>query len=77
MNNSIKMRCSKKYLENYIDTIIDSIQNDKDTIIDMIMYGYTESAKITMNISLDEAPTYTFEINKFGEKSPFGEDENE
>lgn len=68
---------SRAYWENYIDTIIDSIKNDKDTIIDMIMYGCTESAKITMNISLEEAPTYTFEINKFGEKSPFGEEEDD
>ena len=67
---------SRAYWEKYIDTIIDSINNDKDTIIDMIMYGCTESAKITMNISLEEAPTYTFEINKFGEKSPFGEEED-
>lgn len=68
---------SRGYWEKYIDTIIDSINNDKDTIIDMIMYGCTESAKITMNISLEEAPKYTFEINKFGEKSPFGEDDEE
>lgn len=68
---------SRAYWEKYIDTIIDSINNDKDTIIDMIMYGCTESAKITMNISLEEAPTYTFEINKFGEKSPFGEEDDE
>ena len=68
---------SRAYWEKYIDTIIDSINNDKDTIIDMIMYGCTESAKITMNISLEEAPTYTFEINKFGEKSPFGEEEDD
>lgn len=68
---------SRGYWEKYIDTIIDSINNDKDTIIDMIMYGCTESAKITMNISLEEAPTYTFKISKFGEKSPFGEDDGE
>lgn len=66
---------SRAYWNNYIDSIIDSIREDKDTIIDMIMYGFTESAKITMNISLEEAPSYSFEINKFGEKSPFGEDE--
>ena len=68
---------SRAYWEKYIDTIIDSIKEDKDTIIDMIMYGCTESAKITMNISLEEAPSYTFEINKFGEKSPFGEEDDE
>lgn len=72
-----KTYVSRAYWEKYIDTIIDSINNDKDTIIDMIMYGCTESAKITMNISLEEAPTYTFEINKFGEKSPFGEEDDE
>ena len=68
--------CSKLYWNNYIDSIIHSINNDKDTIIDMIMYGCTESAKITMNISHEEAPSYTFEISKFGEKSPFGEEED-
>ena len=72
-----KINCSRAYWDNYINTIIESIDNDKDAIIDMLMYGYTESAKITMNISLDEAPTYTFEINKFGEKSPFGEEDDE
>jgi hypothetical protein len=68
---------SRGYWKKYIDTIIDSIKEDEDTIIDMIMYGCTESAKITMNISLEEAPSYSFEINKFGEKSPFVEDEEE
>ena len=70
------MYCSRSYWEKYIETIIDSINNDKDTIIDMLMYGCTESAKITMNISLEEAPSYTFEINKFGEKSTFGDEED-
>ena len=68
---------SRAYWEKYIDTIIDSINNDKDTIIDMIMYGCTQGAKITMNISLEEAPSYTVRVDKFGEKSPFGEDEEE
>lgn len=72
-----KIYYSRGYWDNYINTIIESINNDKDTIIDMLMYGCIESAKITMNISLDEAPTYTFEINKFGEKSPFGEEDDE
>lgn len=66
---------SRTYWENYIDTIIGSINNDKDTIIDMLMYGNNESAKITMNISLEIAPSYTFEINKVAEKSPFGDEE--
>jgi hypothetical protein len=68
---------SRAYWDNYINSLIESIAEDRDTIVDMLMYGCLESAKITMNISLEEAPTYTFEINKFGEKSPFGDDEDD
>ena len=72
-----KRKCSRAYWEKYISSIIESVEEDKDTIIDMLMYGCLESAKITLNISLDEAPSYTVEINKFGEKSPFGDEEDD
>lgn len=72
-----KVYCSRAYWKNYIDTIMESINNDKDTIIDMIMYGCIQGAKITLNISIEEAPSYSFEINKLGEKSPFEEDDDE
>lgn len=72
-----KKYISRRYWETYIDNIIESIKNDKDIIIDMFMYGHIESAKITMNISENEAPTYTINISKYSEESPFGEEEYE
>lgn len=68
---------SRAYWSNYIDSIIDSIKEDKDTILDMIMYGNFHKAKIILNISAEEYPNYTIDINKTAEKSPFGEFEEE
>lgn len=67
---------SRAYWNNYIDSIIDSIKEDKDTIIDMLMYGNLGNAKIIMNLSLDSLPSYQFNVNKVAEKSPFGEEED-
>lgn len=71
------MFVSRGYWNRYIDSIIDSIKEDKDTIIDLLMYGKVESAKIVMRLSADEIPSYQINVNKIAEKSPFGEDEEE
>lgn len=68
---------SRAYWNNYIDSIIDSIKEDKDTIIDMLIYGCCVDAKITMNLSSDEFPNYKVSICKIGEKSPFGDEEED
>lgn len=69
--------CSRAYWENYIDSVIDSIKEDKDTIIDLLIYGKCIDATITMNLCRDEFPNYTVIVNKLGEKSPFGEEEED
>lgn len=68
---------SRTYWSNYIDSIIDSIKEDKDTIIDLLVYGNCVDAKIIMNLSRDEFPNYKVTVNKVGEKSPFGEEEED
>lgn len=65
---------SRKYWENYIDAIIDSINEDKDTIIDMLVYGRLIEAEIIMNLSLEKHPSYEFYVVKMSEKSPFREE---
>lgn len=72
-----KIYSSRVYWEKYIDSIIDSIKEDKDSIIDMLIYGNCIDAKITMNLRKDEFPNYRVTINKAGEKSPFGDDEDD
>ena len=68
---------SSAYWNNYIDSIIASINQDKDIIVDMLMYGNLENAEIIMKLSAEEVPSYQFKVNKIAEKSPFGEDEEE
>lgn len=65
---------SRAYWENYIDSIIESIQEDKDTIIDMLVYGRLVEAEVSMVLSLEKHPTYEIEIIKMAEKSPFREE---
>lgn len=65
---------SRKYWENYIEAIIDSINEDKDTIIDMLVYGRLVEAEVSMVLSLEKHPTYEIEIIKMAEKSPFREE---
>lgn len=77
MSESVRPYISRTYWSKYIDIILESIKADKDSIIDMMMYGSMEGAKITMNISVEKAPTYTFEIKKIGENSPFVENNDE
>jgi hypothetical protein len=77
LHRGIDMYISRKYWENYIDSIIDSIQEDKDTIIDMLLYGRLEKAKIIMKLSVDSAPSYQVTIDKMAEKSPFGGESDE
>ena len=72
-----KKYISRGYWSNYIDSIIDSIKEDKDTIIDMLMYGNLVNAQITMMLSAERVPSYQISINKVAEKSPFEEDEEE
>jgi hypothetical protein len=74
MNNRY---CSRAYWSNYIDSIIDSIKEDKDTIIDMLVFGRLDRAEIVMNLSSDEFPNYSIKICKIAEKSPFGEEEED
>lgn len=71
------MYISRKYWENYIDSIIDSINDDKETILDMLVYGELESAEITMKLSANRAPAYEMKFKKIAEKSPFGEENDE
>ena len=71
-----KIYCSRSYWSNYIDSIIDSIKQDEDSIIDLIMYGKCGNVKIIMNFSKDEAPNYDIVVNKMGQKSPFGDDDD-
>ena len=68
---------SRSYWNNYIDSIIDSIKEDKDTILDMLTYGNLESAEIIMSLSAEKIPSYQIKVNKIAEKSTFGEDEEE
>ena len=68
---------SRAYWNNYIDSIIESIKEDKDTILDLLMYGNLENATITMKLSVDSLPSYQIKANKIAEKSPFGEEDDE
>lgn len=72
-----KAYCSRKYWDTYINSIISSIEEDKDTIVDLLYYGNLERAEITMKLSIDRAPTYEIKVDKVAEKSPFGEDKDE
>jgi ribulose kinase len=72
-----KRYCSRTYWQNYINSIIESIEEDKDSIIDMIMFGRVEKAEVVMSLCADEYPNYQIKICKIAEKSPFGEDEEE
>lgn len=69
---------SSAFWNNYIDSIIESIKEDKETIIDMLVYGRLIEGKITMNFSLEKSPSYEFDVVKMSEKSPFrGEEDAE
>jgi hypothetical protein len=66
---------SRAYWNNYINSIIESISEDKDIILDMLIYGNFENAEIIMKLSAEKEPSYQIKVNKIAEKSPFGEDE--
>lgn len=68
---------SRGYWSNYIDNIIDSVKEDKKIIIDMLMYGKVEKARITMRLSAEALPSYQISVDKIAEKSPFGEEDDE
>lgn len=70
-------RCSRAYWDNYIESIISSIREDKDSIIDLLMYGNCVDARITMNLCRDEFPNYKITVNKVGENNPFGDEEDD
>lgn len=72
-----KRYCSRAYWRDYIDSIISSIEEDKDTILDMLMYGNMEKAEIIMMLSAHNSPSYQLKINKIAEKSPFGDEDDE
>ena len=65
---------SRAYWENYIKAIIDTINEDKDTIIDMLVYGRLVEAEIVMSLSLEKHPSYEFDVVKMAEQSPFREE---
>jgi hypothetical protein len=66
---------SPAYWNNCIDSIIDSIKQDKETIIDILTFGSLGKAQIIMNLDADKAPSYQIRVDKIAEKSPFGDDE--
>lgn len=66
---------SRAHWDKYIDSIIESINQDRDTILDMLMYGNLDKAEIIMNLSAERAPSYRVKVDKIALKSPFGEDE--
>lgn len=68
---------SRAYWDNYINSLIESIAEDRDTIVDMLMYGNLESAEIIMRLSAEKAPNYQLKVSKVAEKSPFGDDEDD
>jgi hypothetical protein len=72
-----KIYGSRGYWENYIDSIIDSIQEDKETIIDILVYGRLVEAEVSMILSLEKHPSYEIEIVKMAEKSPFREEHDD
>lgn len=72
-----KTYCSRAYWKNYIDAIMHSIEEDKDTILDMLMYGNLNEAEIIMKLSLEKRPSYLIKVDKIAEESPFGEEEEE
>lgn len=67
----MKKYCSRAYWNNCIDSIISSIKEDKDTIIDMLMYGNLECAEIVMKLSPNKAPMYCLKVDKNAERLPF------
>ena len=75
--SKINRHYSRAFWEKYIDSIIHSINEDKDTIIDMLVYGDLNKAHITMNLSMDSVPSYQIEVDKNAIKSPFGEENDE
>lgn len=66
---------TRAYWENYIDSLIDSIIEDKGKIIDLIMSDSIKSVNITMCLDALTAPIYDILISKNSKKSPFGESE--
>lgn len=68
---------SRAYWENYIKAIVDSINEDKDTIIDMLVYGRLVEAEVSMILSLEKHPSYEINIVKMAEKSPFREENDD
>ena len=65
------------FWNNYIDSLIKSVQEDKDTIIDMLIYGCTSKADITLHLNVEKAPIYEINVEKIAKDSPFGEDDDE
>lgn len=68
---------SRAYWNNCIDSIIDSIKEDKDAILDLLTYGNLHEAEIIMELSLEKCPSYLIKVDKIAEKSPFGEENDE
>ena len=72
-----KVFCSRAYWENFINSAIDSITEDKDTILDMLTYGNLEKAEIIIKLYANKSPSYQLKVEKTAEKSPFGEEDGE
>lgn len=72
-----KTSVSKGFLALYLDSILESINDNKDAIIDFLYFFEAENAEITMKLDIFKAPSYEFKINKTAEKSPFGEEDEQ
>lgn len=68
---------SRAYWSNYIDAIMESIKEDKEVILDLLMQGRIVDAKVTMNLYAESAPSYQVSIERYTKKSPFGEENDE
>jgi hypothetical protein len=68
---------SMAYWDKCLETAIDSIREDKESILNLVTYGSLGKAQIIINLDADKAPSYQIRVDKIAEKSPFGEDEEE
>lgn len=68
---------TRAYWDNSLESTMNSIREDKDTILDMLTYGSLENAEITIKLSADRAPSYEIKVTKIAEESPFGNTDDE
>lgn len=68
---------SMAYWDNCLESAIDSIREDKESILNLVTYGSLGKAQIIINLDADKLPSYQIRVDKIAEKSPFGDDEDE